>query len=105
MTRRSLVLACVLFALTLPGCKRQHAPFVHEFDTQVAAAQHRRFNVDGPPRDQQLTVIVRSIGAPVSAFLVLSGDADALEGALEAGKDPNSTLALAHEVVRDNATL
>src|SRR5262245_28990303 len=104
MSRR-LFLVFLLLAIIPLSCKRGHAPFTHEFKDELKPAMHKQFDVDGPPQDQQLTVVVVASGAPVGAYIVFPEQVEALTAAFARAGEPDVSRTLANAVVEDKATL
>ena len=82
-----LAIACVIFA----GCQKINLEKTVDLDTQEAKAP---FIVDGPARDQDVTVTVTpEKGTPVDVYVVLEKDSAAALADMTSQRPPMNTLA------------
>jgi hypothetical protein len=98
-TRRAagwLALALLLAA----GCQRLNDERTVEFDEETA---WKKLTFDPPRYEQKVNVTVSSPGAPLTAWLVKTDDAQAVEDALGRGKAVQS--ALAHKEKAEDISL
>ena len=79
-----------LLGLGGAGCHGQRLD--SESTMTVAPGEVKSKIVDAPRADQQVTVTVSSLGAPVTACVVLEKNRQAAEDALQSGKSPPNTL-------------
>jgi len=71
----------------------------------IKAGEVRAFPITGSPKDQRLTVSVRSEGAPIDAYLLAREDAGKAEAAIGGGKLPEGFVASARGVEEASFTV
>jgi hypothetical protein len=84
------VSALGLLALVGAGCLKQRLEV--ESTMSVGPGEVQSKIIDAPRADQQVTVTLSSPGAPVSAYLVLEKNRQAVQDALLSGKKPANVL-------------
>lgn len=87
--------------LAAAGCQ----PVNYENSMQVEPGTIHPVEISAPSRDQNIRVSVTASGAPVSVYVVLQKDRDAVESAILGGKALDAAKVLASQEKAESATL
>jgi hypothetical protein len=87
--------------LVAAGCQ----PVNFETSVQLEPGSIHPVEISAPSRDQNIKVTVTASGAPVSVYVVLQKDREAVESAILRDKKPDVSKVLASQEKTENATL
>ncbi len=96
-----LLIGALVLALPAGGCQ----PLNYEKSLTLEPGSLKPVEISAPSRDQNIKVSVSSSGAPVSVYVVLQKDHDAVESAILSSKKPDAAKVLASQENTDKATL
>jgi hypothetical protein len=94
------LLGTLVLALPAGGCQ----PLNYEKSLSLEPGSVRPIEISAPSRDQSIKVTVHSDGAPVSVYVVLQKDHEAVQSALLSYKKPDASKILASQENTEDAT-
>ncbi len=87
--------------LAAAGCQ----PVNYENSVPIEPGAIYPVEISAPSRDQNIKVSVTASGAPVSVYVVLQKDREAVESAILSDKTPDASKVLARQEKTESATL
>jgi len=99
--RRAFGRASCLILLVLVGCHKLN----YEKSESLSPGETKTYTVEAPKGDQKVRVVARSSEGPVSVYLVLQHEAQAVEAAITGGHTPPKDKVLAGAEKQNEVTL